>query len=677
MVKNLFTKYYVFKEKIKDFFSPIFDPEKKEKGLALTISGTYLLVGAVVALGGVLWGAHKVGQTVSGAQADFKTSLVLGLGYFLMSIGQAAFWLASKSLVYVLSSDFVKRTITNDPTFSLVWGRVRDLADMIVVLGFVIVGIATALRIQEYAAKKILGRIIVVALLINFSGLFCGVIIDASNITMNGLLGNEKTSQNVDSLSNAINIYVENSLNSTGNNPDSVKVANENIVNDPGKFLFACAMFMVILLYAAYTFAIMAILFAARYAILAVLYILSPIAFAFWMFPSSRLKKYQSEWWDNFLKWSFVGVFGSFFIYLATQTIVAGNTTGDVNIFLLFVSFIFLIVGYKMIRKTGGIADIAAGAVRGAVTGGVGFAMGAAAAGSSAALKTADKWTGNKVSNAVQASKDRLGGFSEVMGWKQEGSTAAAKSQRVDKAAKDISTQYSAAKASGDINTVDRIQKEAMIGRGLRGGAAIKAVSDNNDLTDAAKKFGGVKIADMTNVTENEQAQINQRMMGRIKFGEVLGATGVRSQEEKKDPNKRADNDYLVNEKLRGKFNVGIKNATSTQLNTAKEEVTKDGYERASVQDIRDYSIPTLKSGNFAKYTPVKKMTKAMEMTSGAKADAISTSKDTLMNEMNKLKTKYPRLLDPSDAGVGTPMEAIEEYNKLDEKRNEMIAAGL
>ncbi|MBI3631487.1 MAG: hypothetical protein HY219_01300, partial [Candidatus Staskawiczbacteria bacterium] len=104
---------------------------------------------------------------------------VIIFGTLANMMGGLFLWALSASTV-------VSYTHITGPDANLVvaagWPMVRDLANMIIVLGFVVIGIATTLRIQEYQAKKLLPKLIIVALLINFSLLICGIFIDSSNI---------------------------------------------------------------------------------------------------------------------------------------------------------------------------------------------------------------------------------------------------------------------------------------------------------------------------------------------------------------------------------------------------------------------------------------------------------------------------------------------------------------
>src|SRR6185436_5859887 len=57
------------------------------------------------------------------------------------------------------------------------------------VLGFIAIAMATILRFKEYEAKALLVKLIIAALLVNFSLVICGLMIDASHMAMRQFLG--------------------------------------------------------------------------------------------------------------------------------------------------------------------------------------------------------------------------------------------------------------------------------------------------------------------------------------------------------------------------------------------------------------------------------------------------------------------------------------------------------
>lgn len=64
---------------------------------------------------------------------------------------------------------------------NLVWTVFRDIANIIIIGMFAFVAISIILGNQKYGDKKLIARVLIVAILINFSLLFTKVIVDASN----------------------------------------------------------------------------------------------------------------------------------------------------------------------------------------------------------------------------------------------------------------------------------------------------------------------------------------------------------------------------------------------------------------------------------------------------------------------------------------------------------------
>ena len=63
------------------------------------------------------------------------------------------------------------------------WGAFRDLANILIIGMFTFIAISTILGSKEYGYKKLVARVLIIAVLMNFSLLFTKLIIDASNFT--------------------------------------------------------------------------------------------------------------------------------------------------------------------------------------------------------------------------------------------------------------------------------------------------------------------------------------------------------------------------------------------------------------------------------------------------------------------------------------------------------------
>ena len=415
--------------------------------------------------------------------------------------------------------------------FQAGWISTRDLANMLIVLGFVIIGIATSLRLRDYEAKKLLLPLIVVAVLINFSGLLCGLIIDASNLTMNGLGGQ----------SASMGTKFMRDMHESENKILCAALAG----NRPGEYTATSIGFGFIYLAIAISFLYLSIALLARYAVLGILFVLSPLAFALYAFPFPKARGMFEKWWENFLKWAFIGVGITFFLNIAKN--VADKTPGlqDIGesnamgiLFYLAIVLAIMVVGIKISLGSGGAIG---GAAMGLAKGVAGFAMGAVAGGALGAAKIADKYTGNRASSAGQAVRSWAGGKLEKIGLRQMGATSSANSKQVDDEAGLMAKEYTAAKAaaaSGDKGgqaRLDSIRRLAQDGRGAKGAAAMKVLADNKDLGDAFKNKDkkGIVIPDGQPGAGTDLSSMAQR----LRYAEASGATGVREKAIKQDPN--------------------------------------------------------------------------------------------------------------------------------------------
>ncbi len=346
------------KNKIKNFFRPILKPRK------IIVFGFLFLIVLGIVLPrpvsadwnwydpfGILEAAEKLGTDVSKtlgkvganiADSLFKSIIFAG-GLIQIIFTGTLVGISSAILKWVISPGFVGVSFTGPDNLMVIagWTTIRDLANMFIVLGFVVVGIATALRIKEYQAQKTLVPLIIVALLVNFSLMFCGIIIDGSNIVMDHFLksGGVVATSFGQTLQKQVALY--------GNDP--MAKSYTQLFGLSTGFAFVNIIMSFILL-------ILAFLFIIRYVALWVLVILSPLAFVFYVFDFT--KKYFNMWWDNFLKWCLVGIPAAFFLWLADKMVTDKMITAPgegayVSLFAYLIPGFMLMVGIMVAMQTG------------------------------------------------------------------------------------------------------------------------------------------------------------------------------------------------------------------------------------------------------------------------------------------------------------------------------------
>ncbi len=298
---------------------------KKQKILAIIgLSLTLILAGGTLCFAAsTSTSAQNAGTLIGGFTAGAINFVFQGISNIIGFIGGILFQVAGGLTNFALSLNF---DILNNPMISVGWGITRDLANLGFVLFIIIIAIATILRAQQYGAKSTLGKLIAVALLVNFSLLFAGVFIDFSNMLTNYFIKSITPGGDIGglgpSLANAFGI--QNLLN--------VKDATgmSSLLALKGQYMVIASSFFV----AAFTFLgalsllALATMFLVRYIVLSILLILVPMAFLFVVFPATG--KLFSQWLSQFMKWIIFAPAASFFLYLAVyMTINYGKMMND------------------------------------------------------------------------------------------------------------------------------------------------------------------------------------------------------------------------------------------------------------------------------------------------------------------------------------------------------------
>ncbi len=112
-----------------------------------------------------------------------KVMLLTAIAY---GIGYAVLIVSSAGIDYVLSNPELL-SLSGDNMVLVGWNFTLDLANLLLVVLFVVVAFAFILKIEMFQPKKALRNLIIVAIFVNFSFLFCQILVDISNIVMTSL----------------------------------------------------------------------------------------------------------------------------------------------------------------------------------------------------------------------------------------------------------------------------------------------------------------------------------------------------------------------------------------------------------------------------------------------------------------------------------------------------------
>ncbi len=199
------------------------------------------------------------------------------------------------------------------------WIVVRDIVNMFFIIALIIIAFATILQLETYGMKALLPKLITVALLINFSYLICGIIIDISQIMADYFINL------IDTGNGGIGAALLEVTGATKAITSSERGMSVTYVTtlDPDTIVLVNMAFSTLLIgTAGLSLLIGAILLFVRIGALWVLTILAPLAWFFSIFPG--LRTHNRRWWSEFIKWSFFAPVYLFFIYLILKISAAG-----------------------------------------------------------------------------------------------------------------------------------------------------------------------------------------------------------------------------------------------------------------------------------------------------------------------------------------------------------------
>jgi hypothetical protein len=208
---------------------------------------------------------------------------IFGFSKILLEMSGALF-------VWIIDVDNIKTVLTS-PALYRSWTYIRDLLNMAFIMVLLFSAFCTIFQIEAYNYKKMLWKIVLMALLVNFSFPLTRFIIDFSNILMYSIIKS----------SFFTNSQAQSSLVEIAKNSALEKILSHNTWPDAASLMGAAVMIFML----AITFLAIGILLLIRIVALAILIIFSPIAFVGTILPGAS--SYASKWWENLFKYSFFG----------------------------------------------------------------------------------------------------------------------------------------------------------------------------------------------------------------------------------------------------------------------------------------------------------------------------------------------------------------------------------
>lgn len=267
------------------------------------------------------------GSLVSNILGSIVTFSLSGIAFFLMIIGVFVMTICAMILYFAgvimnLAVNYsildMSNTVNSIEGINIAWRVFRDLANMSFIFVISYVAISTILGTSGRLSKEIIVRVLVVALLLNFSLFFTKVMVDSSNI-LAAQFYKAMVPDSTGSVNGGVSwVFMRSmalttvySLNQHGNNPlagpqditlgQVLKGTYDNITQlDSQSGALVSILGSIFFLIAAFVFFAGGILLIIRFVVLVLLMATSPLAYIAMVIPGAQ--KYASQWWENLTK---------------------------------------------------------------------------------------------------------------------------------------------------------------------------------------------------------------------------------------------------------------------------------------------------------------------------------------------------------------------------------------
>ncbi|HEX9722457.1 MAG TPA: type IV secretion system protein [Candidatus Paceibacterota bacterium] len=304
------------------------------------------------------WACDIGGNLVEDIARLIVSAVTITTGLIFFLVAGVTNWIITTLINVGVAPGVGPQFVTDGWTFS------RNFVNIFFLLILVFIGLATILRLREYELQKTLPRLIVVALLVNFSGLLVGFLADVGNIITVFFTQNITGAPGAGLGSSAFRQI----FNAGG---DATTQAFANAGDLASGFAAALAIGAALgffFIFATIAYLAIALVFFLRLVILWVLVILAPFAFLFSILPITR--KWWNQWLDALIQWSFITVPLAFFMWLANNVLanpisslssgpsLTGNISGWSTLIGLmmspFVAIVLLFIGLGMSASMSG-----------------------------------------------------------------------------------------------------------------------------------------------------------------------------------------------------------------------------------------------------------------------------------------------------------------------------------
>ena len=349
--------------------------QPKVLGIVLVVAFAALIVAPVLAQPRI-----DVPTPAEPTLPDFVEKTIIALAQAYLRLVQPLLNSLISQVVWVSGySDFV-----NSLPVVTGWVIVRDIANMFFIIVLLIVAFGTILGQEQYHYKKLLPKLLLLAILVNFSRTIVGVFTDAAQVVMLTFVNGYSASAG----GNFAQMFgITELLKADASCLQLTAGGALNVQTQTVGFLLAAILVTISVIT---VFVVLAVLIL-RVIMLWLLTILSPIAFLTGTFPQGQ--KYYAQWWKEFTDQAVVGPMLAFFLWLSLVTAGGGNAYTIINtsnavqldaaqsaptgctsagtapaLASFIISIMMLLAGVQMSQQMGGAISGVAGRAKGFAT---------------------------------------------------------------------------------------------------------------------------------------------------------------------------------------------------------------------------------------------------------------------------------------------------------------------
>lgn len=286
------------------------------------------------------WG---VGNQISCQMNKFLIIVLAGIVSLFVQILYFADYLFNIAITKMATLEgFDSLYLKVAPSIAIVWTLFRDLANIVIIGLFVFIAISIILGLKEYGDKKLIARVLIVAILINFSFLFTRIIINLSNAFSSNIyknlviptVGNDGAASTGGASTKLGDTYVKLlNISSLEDTRSTLSKLYGDANGGIGTVFLHTVESVIFTILAIVAFLFAAILLIARFVMLITLLLLSSLAFATYLLPSWAAIGW-SVWWNQLLKNAVLAPVMMLFIWVSL-TLAQGLQVSNGNLGVL------------------------------------------------------------------------------------------------------------------------------------------------------------------------------------------------------------------------------------------------------------------------------------------------------------------------------------------------------